>query len=1258
MAFLMNMLGWGKTSRFIDNGGKETYTQSSSDVTDESAKLSMLFEKCKEKALVTLEEAVEPITFCVPRVKEMANEAKTRFNDLSMSDLPVDQVDQVSSIILYTMEEDVREESLYYVLNETLRHKNLQELEPWLLYLRLILTALAHIPSNSKTIHRGVKKDIRNEYPEGKTLFWWQFSSCTARIGVLQQEQFMGAKDPRTLFTIECDSGKDIRKYSRYQAEDEILLPAARQFKVVSCLNQGGGLYVVQLKEIESPFVLDYFGPADILQHILYDAVCFVLKTVDEKNLALAKTKGIWVTSQANQLKLNRAFQDHRNVILFLSATGCGNFQGVARLSCQSRHTNEKIAWIFHDGEMHVSHVLNIDWITCETLPFTYTRHLLNSLSKNEPVTRNRNGQEIELDCAKALCRLFRSDPNIDIMTIVTKAINYDTKIADFYLSANPSKLNENEILISGLPSNMDTQLLFDAVQDMFSTVGQIKMDPLTEKLCIYLLRKKDNMHELTGEAVVTFESQTTAREAFEKYNAQRIPTLHDAEVRVKMAENENQQLLSNYQELKQEESDNKDDTDSVASESVVGDLNDEPRFRRNAIFIYGLPSTMPEQRLFDTLCKKFRTIGEIQIDERTKKPSIYLFPSTTNKGQLSGSAQIRFENEEAVIDAIKKYNGMRVPALNNARIGVHQSKIRDNVSGQRKPSLLPNPMPLLPNSTPPLPNPVPHVSNPVLPPPNQERNQDEYEDTDNTESVASESVISDLNDVPMFKNNTIFISGLPLTMPEQRLFDTLWNEFRTIGEIQSTRRTKKPSIYLFPSKKNKAELSGNAKITFENEEAAIEATKKYDRMRVSTLCNARIGVKRCEIKHDVSRQRKAPPLPNPTPHLPNPMPLLPNSTPPLPNPVLHVPNPVPHVPNPVLPAPMAGPAPSIPSEPDIPMFKKNAIFINGLPSTMKEQLLFDTLWDEFRTIGPIKIDEENKKPFIHLFRTGRNKAQLSGNAEIIFENEESVAEAIKRYNQMRVRTLNNAQIGVQQSEIKSHALRQQQLQSVLPSSNQERNQEESENADDTHSIAGESVAGDLNDTVLLRKSAIFISGLPSTMPEQLLFDTLYDEFSTVGRIKEHKICIVSVLEMRVPTLKNARISVQQSEMKVDVLRQRKPQALPNPVLPAPRERKSNLDGAEIHAKTVEKKDHNPLPQQTELITTTQVTIPAKFAPIVIGPKGSKINQIRQETGATIKIDNEPMPGTSDKLITITGNPNQIQQAKLLLQKAITQPRS
>lgn len=58
------------------------------------------------------------------------------------------------------------------------------------------------------------------------------------------------------MFTIECKSGKDIRKHSYYPSEDEILLLAATQFKVVACLNHGNGLHMIQLEETIPPFPL------------------------------------------------------------------------------------------------------------------------------------------------------------------------------------------------------------------------------------------------------------------------------------------------------------------------------------------------------------------------------------------------------------------------------------------------------------------------------------------------------------------------------------------------------------------------------------------------------------------------------------------------------------------------------------------------------------------------------------------------------------------------------------------------------------------------------------------------------------------------------------------------------------------------------------------------------------------------------------------------------------------------------------------
>ncbi|CAF4308625.1 unnamed protein product, partial [Rotaria magnacalcarata] len=47
--------------------------------------------------------------------------------------------------------------------------------------------------------------------------------------------------------------------------EDEILLPAARQFKVVACLSQSKDLYMVQLKEIQPQFPLIELVPKVII---------------------------------------------------------------------------------------------------------------------------------------------------------------------------------------------------------------------------------------------------------------------------------------------------------------------------------------------------------------------------------------------------------------------------------------------------------------------------------------------------------------------------------------------------------------------------------------------------------------------------------------------------------------------------------------------------------------------------------------------------------------------------------------------------------------------------------------------------------------------------------------------------------------------------------------------------------------------------------------------------------------------------------
>jgi len=160
------------------------------------------------------------------------------------------------------------------------------------------------------------------------------------------------------------------------------------------------------------------------LENIFNDTVYFLIKSGNEENVSLAKAKGVWSTPPANENKLNRAFREHRNVILIFSVAESKAFQGFARMSCQARHDSQPINWVLPPGMSNraFSGVIHIDWISRRSLPFNQTLHLFNSWNENKPVKIGRDGQEIEPRCAESLCRLFPSDPTIDIISISKKA--------------------------------------------------------------------------------------------------------------------------------------------------------------------------------------------------------------------------------------------------------------------------------------------------------------------------------------------------------------------------------------------------------------------------------------------------------------------------------------------------------------------------------------------------------------------------------------------------------------------------------------------------------------------------------------------------------------------------------------------------------------------------------------------------------------------------------------------------------------------
>jgi hypothetical protein len=216
----------------------------------------------ENQPLITLEQAIQPLISLVPDIEQMVWTVKQNCQN------PKDHLtsDESASIMLYTLEWEPTQSSFYFILNAKLRSQNRQELKPWFLYLRLVVYALAKLPSSpSRTIYRGVQIDMSKEFVKDKTFIWWSFSSCTSTIDVIKK--FLGDKGPRTIINIECDIAKDISRHSFYGSENEILLYPARQFKMISSIEIGNQFHIIQLKEIQPPFPLIYIP--EITENIL-----------------------------------------------------------------------------------------------------------------------------------------------------------------------------------------------------------------------------------------------------------------------------------------------------------------------------------------------------------------------------------------------------------------------------------------------------------------------------------------------------------------------------------------------------------------------------------------------------------------------------------------------------------------------------------------------------------------------------------------------------------------------------------------------------------------------------------------------------------------------------------------------------------------------------------------------------------------------------------------------------------------------------
>ncbi len=166
--------------------------------------------------------------------------------------------DEIISIILYTMEDTPRENSLYFALNAALRSMDRGGVKMWRDYIWLLLHALRKLPPPpERMVYRGLKFEPTSPFPKpnitnGHSATWSAFSSTASKAEVMST--FLGTDGERIMYNIELTEpiARDVRAFSLFPSENELLLPPNFSFEIVSTFPAGVGLTIVQCKQTET----------------------------------------------------------------------------------------------------------------------------------------------------------------------------------------------------------------------------------------------------------------------------------------------------------------------------------------------------------------------------------------------------------------------------------------------------------------------------------------------------------------------------------------------------------------------------------------------------------------------------------------------------------------------------------------------------------------------------------------------------------------------------------------------------------------------------------------------------------------------------------------------------------------------------------------------------------------------------------------------------------------------------------------------
>lgn len=221
------------------------------------------FQPLLARGLVDFLDTMKPIEEAgiIPQVMRWAEATLAKARDEkefgNLKDDPLD-IQGVAFVMKYTAEDS---HPLFYGdMNSRCYMKDRTNIDPYGMYMVCFVQHLQKIePYPNGAVFRGVKADLRENYPKGREFTWHGFCSTTKSMEVLSNPQFCGTTGKRTIFNITLTQGqaRDITRYSLVGTEDEVLLPPGCRFIVESILPQGD-LTIIQLTELASnEWILD-----------------------------------------------------------------------------------------------------------------------------------------------------------------------------------------------------------------------------------------------------------------------------------------------------------------------------------------------------------------------------------------------------------------------------------------------------------------------------------------------------------------------------------------------------------------------------------------------------------------------------------------------------------------------------------------------------------------------------------------------------------------------------------------------------------------------------------------------------------------------------------------------------------------------------------------------------------------------------------------------------------------------------------------